>query len=163
MTQPTEISASSVLAFLQARRLGVIASCSLGAVPEAALVNFAVTQDLEIVFETTTATRKFPNLKHNPRADMVIGWENGQTMQCSGTVDEPEGRDAERLRAFYFGVFPGAASHEHWPGNSYFRLRPFWFRFSDYNQPRRVCELELPRHDGAARQANWFGALLGRP
>src|SRR4051812_26494635 len=160
MIKQDELSASSALAFLQAHRLGVIASASLEGIPEAALVNFAVTSDLEIVFETTTATRKFPNLKHNPRADMVVGWANGQTLQCSGAIDEPEGRDGERLRAFYVAAFPSSASHAHWPGNSYFRLRPFWLRLSDYNPPRRILELRLPGNRSAEEHQSWVRSLL---
>ena len=161
MGQQENLSPQFVLDFLKRHRLGVIATASLDAVPEAALINFAVTPGLEIVFETTTATRKFPNLKRNPYADMVIGWEGGQTLQCSGTVDEPEGREGERLRALYLAAFPATASHEHWPGNSYFRLRPHWLRFSDYSsQPRRIAELDLPRQDTFRR--GWITGLLQR-
>jgi hypothetical protein len=91
--------------FLSRHRLGVVATANRAGEPEAALVNFAVTPDLEIVFETTTATRKYPNLIRNPRAEMVTGWENDQTLQCCGVADMPEGRDGERLKAAFFSVF----------------------------------------------------------
>ena len=45
------------IAFMQRHELGVIATASTSAVPEAALVNIAVTPSFEIVFETTAATR----------------------------------------------------------------------------------------------------------
>ena len=82
--------------FLKQHRLGVIATASRDGMPEAALVNFAVTPDLELIFETTSATRKYSNLKNNPRAEMVIGWDANRTLQCRADVDEPDGRGGDR-------------------------------------------------------------------
>jgi hypothetical protein len=160
MAGQEKLTQAAVLEFIQGHRLAVVATASRSGVPEAALVNFAVTPELEIIFETTTAARKFPNLKYNPQADFVIGWENGRTLQCSGLVDEPDGREGERVRGTYLAAFPSTVSHQYWPGNSYFRLRPFWFRLSDYNPPRKVLELELsgrPARIGLGRC--WLRAL----
>jgi len=43
--------------------------------PESALVAIAVTEDLEIVFDTLDSTRKYRNLISNPKASVVVGWE----------------------------------------------------------------------------------------
>lgn len=126
--------------FMQRNRLAVIATASLKGGAEAALLDIAVTPDLEVIFETTDATRKFRNLRENPRVALVIGWDNDQTLQYEGLVDEPLGREQERIVAHYFSVFPQKLSHRHWPGNHYFRVRPAWIRFSDYNSPRSVEE-----------------------
>src|SRR5579872_4695175 len=138
-------SKESLYAFIRQHQLGVIATASPDGLPEAALLNIAATPDLELIFETTDATRKFSNLQRNPRAEMVIGWEGGRTLQCRGIVDEPPGREGERLKAAYLSVFPENVSHQHWPGNHYFRLRPGWVRLSDYNMPRKIVELEFPK------------------
>ncbi len=138
------LSKDMIFAFLRRHQLGVVATASRDGEPEAALVNFAVTPELEIIFETTTATRKYPNLKYNPRAEMVVGWDHDQTLQCRGGVDEPEGRAGERIKAAFLTAFPKKVSHGVWPGNSYFRLTPEWVRFSDYNMPRNISELNLP-------------------
>jgi uncharacterized pyridoxamine 5'-phosphate oxidase family protein len=132
-----------VLRFLQAQRSGVIATAALDGRPEAALVDIATTAQGEIVFETTSATRKFGNLRDNPRVAFVVGWENEQTLQIDGNVDAPAGPELARLRDFYFSVFPQKVSHAHWPGNHYFRVRPRWMRFSDYHMPRLVEEFRF--------------------
>jgi hypothetical protein len=144
MTQANALTPDLLHAFLRRHQCAVIATASRDGRPEAALMDIAVTPELEIIFETTTATRKFPNLKHNPYGSMVIGWDDNRTLQCDGHVDEPEGAAHDRVRDFYLSVFPEKASHEFWPGNTYFRLRPNWFRLSDYNSPRQIQELALP-------------------
>lgn len=130
--------------YLRAHPLAVLATASADGRPEAALVNIAATPDLDIVFETTSATRKFTNLKSNPRVSLVVGWQGGKTLQVDGMVEELEASAYERLTPAFFAAFPEKGSHAYWPGNSYFRIRPTWFRLSDYNYPRNIAELALP-------------------
>lgn len=113
-------------------------------------MDIVVTPGLEILFETTDATRKIRNMQEDPRVAFVIGWENNRTLQYEGVVDEPSGRDREQAFAQYFSVFPNKLSHRHWPGNHMFRTRPRWVRFSDYNSPRLVEEHHYPPDEDEA-------------
>jgi hypothetical protein len=64
--------------------------------PEAALVGFAVTPVLEIIFDTVRSSRKYPNLKENPRVacgglydgnHRAIGRRGGRTGRgCVGEI-----------------------------------------------------------------------------
>jgi len=139
--------------FLRGQRLAVLATAGIDGRPEAALVNIAATPDLDIIFETTSATRKFANLKRNPRVSLVTGWEHEKTLQLDGAVEELEASAYEKLVPLFFAAFPDKRSHEYWPGNAYFRVRPFWFRLSDYRFPRKVEELALPP---PVRRRRWF-------
>jgi hypothetical protein len=146
--------------FMKERRLGVIATVGEGSRPEAALMDIAVTPNLEIIFETTAATRKSVNLARNPRVCFVIGWHNDQTLQYDGLADQPQGAQLDRIKAFYLSAFPQKASHEFWPGNDYFRARPRWIRLSNYNIPRQIEEFEFPAIENqypALRQSWWRG------
>jgi hypothetical protein len=55
-----------LLQFLRRYRLAVQASIGPGGAPQAAVVGFAVSDALEIVFDTLTSTRKFRNLAADP-------------------------------------------------------------------------------------------------
>jgi hypothetical protein len=145
-------------AFLAARTLAVIATADSAGVPEAALINYAVTPSLEIIFETTSETQKYPNLKANPVIALVAGWDGPITLQYRGLAQEMEGAAKEAARDIYLAAFPQKSSHEGWPGNFYFRVRPLWIRFSSYYQPRHVEEYQLGAMPAAK---SWWRRLSG--
>ena len=145
-------------AFLAARPLAVIATTGADGTPEAALMNYAVTPSLEIIFETTSETQKYPNLKRNPRIALVAGWDGPVTLQYRGVAEEMAGAAQDAARDIFLAAFPLKSSHQVWPGNFYFRVRPLWIRFSSYYQPRRVEEYQL----GALPAAKpWWRRLAG--
>lgn len=157
-----ELSRQKLLGFLQGRQLAVLATASLDGTPEAALINIAVTPELEVIFETTTATQKFRNLEHNPRVSLVIGWESDATLQMNGLVDAPMGGELERLKGFFLESFPDKFSHQYWPGNDYFRVRPYWARLSNYGSGRGVEEFRLAIDESLypTLQKGWVQRLL---
>jgi 8-oxo-dGTP pyrophosphatase MutT (NUDIX family) len=125
-----------LLAFLQSQRLAVQASSDPNATAQAALVGIAVTDAFELVFDTLSETRKASNIRARPRVAFVIGgWGPGdeRTVQYEGIADEPTGLELERIRAVYFAVWPDGPSRSSWPGLTYFRVRPTWIRYSDFN------------------------------
>jgi len=161
MTERSLLTREILRDFMSRHRLAVIATASGDGQPEAALINIAVTPELDIIFETTSATRKFPNLEMNPRVSLVIGWQGDKTLQLDGMVEELESTAYEKLTPTFFSAFPEKSSHEYWPGNLYFRVRPYWFRLSAYGVSPKVEELQIanapkrriPRH---YRLYQWF-------
>lgn len=134
---------ADLLQFLRLHRWAVQASSSPDRTPQAALIGFAVTDQLELVFDTVHTTRKAQNLRANPSIALVIGgWgEDARTVQLEGIVDEPKGAELDRLKETYFKVFPDGRTRQELPGIIYFRARPSWIRYSDYNQqPPLVIE-----------------------
>lgn len=130
--------------FMRAHPMAVLATVAAGGAPEAALVGAAVTDDLELVFDTIDTTRKFLNLKRNPHIAFVFSGDGEETLQYEGVADEPEGRERERLKEIYFAAFPEGVARQDWPGLTYFRVKPRWIRFSSYYRPRRVDEMAFP-------------------
>ena len=55
-----------VFRFMESERLGVLTTATNSGQPQAALMGFAVTPELEIIFDTVRSSRKYPNLKENP-------------------------------------------------------------------------------------------------
>ena len=139
---------SELLEFMRGHAWAVQASVAPGRSVQAALIGFAVTDDLHIVFQALASTRKLVNLRNNPRIALVIGgWSSGdeRTLQYEGVADEPQGEELDRLTAVYRQRFSGGWSTTPWPGWVYVRVRPTWLRYSDYTaRPARIVEVTTP-------------------
>jgi general stress protein 26 len=129
-----------LLRFLQKHRLAVVATNSQSGPPESAVVGIAVSDQLEIVFDTLSDTRKCQNLRRNPNISLVIGWDAEITVQLEGVADEPAGEQLSRLKKVYFAAYADGPQRESWPRITYFRVRPNWARYSDFNSPGSIVE-----------------------
>lgn len=130
-------------AFMAAYRWTVEATVTPAGAPQAAVIGFAVTERLEVVFDTLKTSRKYQNFLASPKMALVIGWDDAQTLQVEGVADEPKGIELERLKARYFEVFPDGRDREAWDGIVYLRVKPAWFRYSDFRvEPPAIVELK---------------------
>lgn len=66
-----------MLDFMNKHRLPVLAIVDATGNPEATIFGFAHNDALELIFNTSTTTLKYRNPRANPRAALVIGWEEG--------------------------------------------------------------------------------------
>jgi len=135
---------TEVLLFMRAHKYAVEASLGLSGTPQAAVVGIVVTDDFEVVFDTMADSRKAANFRRSPGIAFVIGGTQGgdeRTVQYEGTVDEPRGAELQRLQALYFERFPDGREREQLPGCLYFRARPVWIRYSNFNlTPPEIVE-----------------------
>jgi PPOX class probable F420-dependent enzyme len=133
-----------LVAFLRGHRLAVQASIAPDGRPQAAVVGFAVSDLLEIVFDTVTSSRKYHNLLRDPRIALVVGWDREITVQIEGVVDFPAGDDLGRVRECYFAAYPDGRDRLTWPGITHARVRPTWIRISDFTQALpQIVELDV--------------------
>jgi hypothetical protein len=130
--------------FLAHHRYGVVSSVSATGVPQSALVGIAVTQQLDIIFDTVKTTRKYPNLIACPDCSLVVGWENEQTVQLEGTAFEPQGEELVSYQEAYFSVWPDGRARVSWPGITWLVVHPDWIRYSNFSQsPPGIEEVRL--------------------
>jgi hypothetical protein len=127
------VTRSELVEFIRRHRWGVVSSVATqGGQPQSAVVGVAISEQLELVFDTLGSTRKARNLRTDARIAAVIGWDQEQTVQYEGIADEPVGAELERVQGCYFAHFSDGPSRLAWPGITYFRVRPTWIRFSDF-------------------------------
>ena len=119
--------------FIDARKLAVISTTSPGGNPQSALVGVAVSPQLHIVFDTVKSSRKYANLKADPRISLVTGWDAEITLQYEGTAVEPEGETLQYAQSLYFNTWPDGVERKQWPGITWFLITPTWVRYSDFN------------------------------
>jgi general stress protein 26 len=143
---------AELIHFLRKHKLAVQASVAPGGAPQAAVVGFAVSDELELIFDTLANTRKHENLRADPRIALVVGWDEEITAQIEGIADFPAGAELERVRECYFVAYPDGRDRLAWPGLTHVRVRPTWIRYSDFTQdPPDIFERSGPwAEDGAA-------------
>jgi hypothetical protein len=136
------VNRADLLVFLRRHRLCVQASVSESGAPQAAVVGYGVSDELELIFDTLDSTRKVRNVRHSPRIALVVGWDDEETAQIEGVADEPKGGELERLRQAYFQAYPDGPTRLAWKGITYVRVVPTWVRYSDFRGPQpRIVEL----------------------
>ena len=138
------MNVEEVYAFLEGDRLGVLSTARKDGRPESALMGFAATPELEIIFDTVKSSRKYPILKENPRVAWVIGCTTEVSVQYEGVAEELEGEELAKYKKIYFRKFTDGPARESWAGITYFVVRPKWVRYCDYNPgTRRIEEREF--------------------
>ena len=130
---------TELLTYLQGQRLGVLGTISRDNEPQAALVGYAATSDLEILFDTVRTSRKYGNMIANPRVSFTVGNTVGKgderTAQYEGIAEELAGESLARFQPVYFATWPDGVDRIQWPGITWFVIRPRWIRYSDFNIP----------------------------
>ncbi|HYL91895.1 MAG TPA: pyridoxamine 5'-phosphate oxidase family protein [Alphaproteobacteria bacterium] len=120
--------------FIKQWKLGVLSSLGASGVPQSALVGIAVTENLEIVFDTVKSSRKYGNLTGRPACSFVFGWIGEQTVQYEGKAEELRAPQLQRFQEIYFQAWPDGPARLSWPGIVYFVVKPSWIRYSDFDQ-----------------------------
>ncbi len=87
--------------FLRKNKLAVLSTVSSGK-PQSAVLEFSETDDLEIVFDTLSTSRKYKNLKNDKNVSLVIGWDENVTVQYEGEANELSGAELEKCKNIYF-------------------------------------------------------------
>src|SRR6185369_13519133 len=100
-----------LLDFLRENKLMVISTVdSEGNKPEAAVVGFAENENLELIFGTSTTTRKYKNIQGNSMVACVIGWDGRfGTVQYEGMVRELSKEESGEYSALLIAKNPFSA------------------------------------------------------
>jgi general stress protein 26 len=129
--------------FVAGQKLGVVSTVSPDNKPGAAVVGIAISETLEIIFDTITASRKYRNILNNPHVAFAIGWDEEVTVQYEGIAEVlGDSSEADRLREIYYKVYPdGRERAANWPGLVHISVTPKWIRYSNFNNPALIGEV----------------------
>lgn len=118
--------------FIRSHKLAVMATVAGSALPEAAVVGIGVEENLELLCSTFSTSRKYENIKRNPKVALVIGWEHGKTVQYEGTAEELSIERAEEnpLRDELEKI-PAIAKYVQREYGVFYKIKPEWVRMSD--------------------------------
>jgi pyridoxine/pyridoxamine 5'-phosphate oxidase len=127
----------------RSKRYLIVSTVNESGAPEAALMGFAWTEANEVVFDTLSTSRKAVNLMRNDAAALVIGWEDGISLQIEGVARRPAGEDLANAKEAYFREWPDGRARENWPDIAYIVVQPKWIRYSNYSGVPVIEEFRL--------------------
>ena len=125
----TDLQKSRILDFIKQQKLAVISTIGEHG-PESAVVGFGETDELELYFGTSNASRKYKNIQNNPHVAFVIGWddETHMSVQYEGVAKELAGDEALRIQAQFAAKNPKTVKFLARPDQRYFLVQPTWVR-----------------------------------
>ncbi|MGN6148156.1 MAG: pyridoxamine 5'-phosphate oxidase family protein [Rhizomicrobium sp.] len=139
----------ALLAYMRSHKLAVVGSLGPDGAPQAALVGIAVTDDLQVVFDTVSTSRKHGNLLRDGRASVTFSGPGEQTLQMEGNatpVSMTDAGNAVYLSAYY-AAWPDGRDRAKWPKIAYWRIAPKWMRYSDYARGPVIEEFRFDQNN----------------
>lgn len=115
--------------------------------PEAALVDLAVTDDGELVFDSRSEARKIAHLRADPRVALVVGFGD-ESLQIEGLAGVVTGPARLTFGHLYEARFPGSRALD--DEFAVVVVTPRWLRYYDAGSvPAGTVESELggPGHE----------------
>lgn len=122
------ITRAEFVEFARANELSVVATTDSAGNPEAALVNIAVTDDAEILFNTKVAARKTGNIAGNARVALVVG-TGAVSIQVEGVADILSGEQRQAYAQTFQQLLPRSRALT--DDFALVRLTPQWLRYLD--------------------------------
>lgn len=120
----------------------VISSVNAEGNSESAAVGFGQTPDLQLVFGTSSKSRKSKNIKNNERVSAVVGWDHRGTIQYEGTARALSEEEVRQYTSQYFEKSPEAAQYKDLPDQQYIVVTPTWIQYTDVTtQPWTIVEI----------------------
>lgn len=138
---------TKILNFLKQNNVMVLSTITPNNKPQSALVAFAETENLELIFGTFSTTRKYANLKQNPHISIVIGLDEttNTTLQYEGIATEASSKTATQAwQAIQLQKNPASKKYADHKDQRYFKITPKWIRYSNFSKdPEEIVEINF--------------------
>ena len=130
--------------FLHKHELCVISTIDDKGNPGSAVVGFSENDSLELMIGTDSESRKYHNILKRPKVSVVVGWDDGITVQYEGEARLLEGDELSEYQKNHFAKMPDAEKYKDLPTEVYFAISPKWIRYTDCTkEPWEVKEITL--------------------
>ena len=146
-----KITKKDIYLFLKQNKSAVISTVNLENMPEGAEIYYGIDKDFNFYFVTGDKTRKYANLKRNPKAALTITDEYMlTTVQLEGTVEEVKSvkKNSKSVQlltealsptisqpiAHIWDPIPPILKMENGRIIIY-KIKPYWLRYANFNEP----------------------------
>lgn len=130
-----------ILSTMAQHPTAVIATADAQGTPGAAVVLTMVTDELQVIFGTHP-TRKYTNLKENPKAAFAFS-KDWMSVQMHGVTEELSGERLDTMKAQFQARHPEMDQHM-FEGSAFFCFTPTWIRYMNTGaKPPEMWEATL--------------------
>jgi nitroimidazol reductase NimA-like FMN-containing flavoprotein (pyridoxamine 5'-phosphate oxidase superfamily) len=119
--------------FFKKEKYVVVASTWNGS-PQAATVAFTERSNHELIFATSNCSRKYRNLKADPKIAVVVGWDEAVTVQGQGSAFELAGQEQVEAEEAHLKKHPTSARYSTLVSQRFFQVKFSWIRYTDISQ-----------------------------
>lgn len=131
--------------FQRSPKLCSFATASKDGKTELSVMGYAIKENLTIILSTKSSSRKIRNLKENPHASFVVGWDfTEKNIQIDGVATIIEtGTEYREVESFFYEQNQAAAKFKS-SETVFIQFIPNWIRVTDTTvSPPNVTEKEL--------------------
>lgn len=129
--------------FLKGVNHAVIGTVNKDGNPQAATVGFGQTEELQIIFGTSSLTQKAENISKNNHVSLVMN-NPTQSVQYEGNAQLLSGKELTKCTKIYFEKNPGMAKYFALESQVYYLVTPKWIRYIDHTKsPNGTIEITL--------------------
>jgi general stress protein 26 len=133
----------TILEFLKTVNHAVIGTVNKNGNPQGATVGFGQTEELEIIFGTSSLTQKAQNISQNNHVSLVVN-DPTRSVQYEGTARLLDGVEKEMYTKIYFEKNPGMAKYYELESQQYYLVTPHWIRYIDHTKsPNGTIEIRF--------------------
>jgi general stress protein 26 len=134
----------AVFQLMREEHLCVLSTLGPNGQPQSAVVGFSEDSDGKIVIGTSIKSRKYHNIKRDPKVSLVIGWDNRKTIQYEGLAHEVHGDEREAAQELHVAKHPENVKFKDLLDETYILIEPDWVRYTDASEePWQVDEVDL--------------------
>ena len=138
------VSKEEILNFVNSKILMVLSTVNSDGKPQSAVVGFGQTDSFELIFGTSVSSRKAKNIAANKNVSVVIGWDDGGTLQYEGEAHLLSENERAKYLDKLFEKNKKAELYKDNPEEIYYVISPKWLRFTQLTSyPWPVTEINF--------------------
>jgi hypothetical protein len=123
---------AELVAFVRRRGVAVLATRGLSGAPQGAQVAVAITDEAEIIFDTSVHARRYHDILAFPQVALEVRGDD-VTVQSEGPADVLTGADRDRCLRVYFQQYPERRERAQDRDVAYIRVQLRRLRVSDFH------------------------------
>lgn len=130
--------------FINEHGLAVVSTVSSDYLPASAVVGIFSNSKMEVFFGTFKSSKKHQNLEKNAMVSLVIGWDQGKTVQYQGEAKKLTGAAEDEFKEAHLAHMSTIAKYVEKDEAVFYKITPRSIKYTDLSKdPWDIIELSF--------------------